>query len=259
MKIQYNFRKTRESKRENYINKIVEIIEEYKAKGINRLTVRQLYYQLVSRGFHESDGSKNEGRSYGRTFDACSMGRQDGRIDWDVIEDRSREMITYNMWASPSAIISASARQYREDYWKKQKWRPEVWIEKQALIGLLEATCREYQVPLYTPRGFNSISNMFEAGQRFKDHIENDQTPIVIYLGDLDPAGEEMTEVARRQLAQYAGEPGDEYDPEGEPCDIEVRRIAMNPGQADRRTSFKLKKDDSKFPKYFANIGAAFK
>jgi hypothetical protein len=96
------------------------IIEEYAGQDF-RLTLRQLYYQFVARDLLE----ENTLEEYKRLGRIISTGRDAGLIDWDAIEDRTREVHTPTFWDSPSGIISAAAEQYREDLWANQSYRPE--------------------------------------------------------------------------------------------------------------------------------------
>src|SRR5258708_24123033 len=102
------------------------IIAEYEAKGFT-LTLRQLYYQFVAR-----DLIQNKQTEYKRLGTIIKDGRRAGLIDWDAIEDRTREVQFHPSWNRPADIIEAVAQQYREDPWETQRYRPEVWIEKDA-------------------------------------------------------------------------------------------------------------------------------
>ena len=64
------------------IETINSILDEYAAQGF-RLSLRQLYYQLVARDF-----IPNTIRSYKNIGNLVSNARQAGHIDWDMIEDR---------------------------------------------------------------------------------------------------------------------------------------------------------------------------
>ena len=74
-----------------------------------------------------------------------------GSFDWDAIEDRTREVNTHTFWDNPADIISTAAHSYREDLWADQRYRPEVWIEKEALLGVIEGVCTELRVPVLRP------------------------------------------------------------------------------------------------------------
>jgi hypothetical protein len=241
MKEQFDFTPMRKSDRSDRIDKINLVIEEYAEKGIRSLTLRQLFYQFLTRGWH-----LNNERSYILLCEAAKIGRLHGLIDWDAIEDRSRSLIDFATWSSPADSISEAAECYREDYWARQRYRPEVWIEKQALIGIIEDVVQdEYRAPLYTPRGYDSISQIYEAGKRFAEHIANGQTPIILHLGDHDPSGIHMSVDIKTRLSLFAGE------------DIEVRRLALNIDQVRKR---KLdpnyaKMSDTRSPDYVRQFG----
>jgi hypothetical protein len=102
------------------------IIDEYLAQDF-KLTLRQLFYQFVSRRLLE-----NLFTEYKRLGTIIRNARDGGLIDWDAIEDRTREVHNHVFWNNPAGIISTAAEQYREDLWEKQRYRPEVWIEKDA-------------------------------------------------------------------------------------------------------------------------------
>src|SRR5260370_15970597 len=88
------------------IDQANDIIAEYQAQGFT-LSLRQLYYQFVSRDLIE-----NTIASYKRLGTIINNGRLAGMIDWDAIEDRTRTLVTHPSWDSPLDIVSAVARQY---------------------------------------------------------------------------------------------------------------------------------------------------
>jgi len=114
-----------------------KIANEYNEKGYD-LTLRQLYYQFVARGLIE-----NTERSYKRLGSMVNNGRMAGLINWDFITDRTRELRGVTHWGSPANIIKATARSYALDKWEGQKYRPEVWIEKDALVGVIASICQK--------------------------------------------------------------------------------------------------------------------
>jgi hypothetical protein len=175
-----------------------EIISEYAMQGFT-MTLRQLYYQFVSR-----DLLVNQLKSYKRLGSIVSNGCDAGLIDWDAIEDRTRELVTHNSWDSPQAIINAVARQYREDIWQNQIYRPEVWIEKAALLGVVAPICDEFRVPYFAHIGNNSQSEQYKAGQRFADLFDQGRIPLVLHLADHDPNDIDMTRDNAERLELYA-------------------------------------------------------
>jgi hypothetical protein len=107
------------------------IIAEYQARGF-ALTVRQLFYQLVARKMIE-----NTQTAYKRTGEIINDARLAGLVDWDAIEDRTRYLREQPSWSDPSSIIDSAAHSYKEDLWASQSCRVEVWIEKDALLGVI--------------------------------------------------------------------------------------------------------------------------
>jgi hypothetical protein len=178
------------------------IIAEYQAQGF-RLTLRQLFYQFVSRDLLAN--TQNQYRLLQRTL---VNGRNAGEIDWDGIEDRERVMQRWSWFRNPAGLLEAAARSYGEDMWAGQEYRPEVWIEKEALVGVIESICREYRVPYLAHKGGNSASAMYEAGKRFAKIISQGQIPLVLHLADHDPTGVFMSEDTEKRLALYAGSGG---------------------------------------------------
>jgi len=195
---------------EKVIAKANEICAEYMAQGFT-LTLRQLYYQFVAR-----DLIANKQTEYKRIGSIINDARLAGRLDWDAIEDRTRNLEALSTWDSPKDILAAVAKQFRYDRWDSQEARIEVWIEKEALVGVIEPICQEYRVPFFACRGYSSQSESWRAGERFKEYQEAEQRVIILHLGDHDPSGIDMTRDNADRLELFA------------PDAAEVRRLALN-------------------------------
>jgi hypothetical protein len=193
-----------------------EIIAEYSAQGFD-LTLRQLYYQFVSR-----DLISNQQKEYKRLGSIINDARLSGMIDWDSIEDRTRNLQRLSHWNSPSEILETCASQFKFDRWKYQEYRVEVWIEKDALVGVIEDVCNKHDVPYFSCRGYTSQSEMWVASRRLGlYHSAAQQIPVIIHLGDHDPSGIDMTRDITNRLNIFA------------PGKISVDRIALNRDQID--------------------------
>lgn len=197
------------------IQKANQIIEEYADDGM-KLTLRQLYYQFVSR-----DLIRNKQSEYKRLGSIISDARLAGLIDWTAIEDRTRNVKRNSHWKDPGEIIGAVARQFRLDHWQNQEFRVEVWIEKEALIGVISTICEEIDVPYFACKGYVSQSEMWNASQRMLNYHHNNQNPVIIHLGDHDPSGIDMTRDIRDRQELFAG------------C-VQVGRIALNMDQVEQ-------------------------
>jgi hypothetical protein len=218
------------------------IAEEYLAKGYT-LTVRQLYYQLVARGAID-----NTMQSYQQVVIAVLDGRMNGTIDWDAIEDRTRELVVRSRWESPGQIVRSCAEQYHEDLWADQEERVYVIVEKEALAGVLDPVCRKWDVPLLAARGYASASVVREfALTQLFHHAKAGQHCIVLYLGDHDPSGIDMPNDLGRRLETFCG--GTSH--------FEVQRIALNMPQVEelKPPENPAKQTDSRFQAYEREFG----
>lgn len=188
------------------------IIAEYTAQGYE-LTLRQLYYQMVAR-----DIIQNKQTEYKRLGSIINDARLAGLIDWNRIQDLTREMRKVSHWTSPADIVEACAASYRIDKWATQRYRPEVWIEKDALRNVVERVCTEEDVPYFSCRGYTSQSEMWVAAQRLLGWRKQGQIPVIIHLGDHDPSGVDMTRDIRDRMAVFG-------------LSLDVRRVALNMDQ----------------------------
>jgi hypothetical protein len=189
------------------------IIDEYLDQDF-KLTLRQLFYQFVARDYIE-----NTMRQYKTLGRIIRNARDGGLIDWDAIEDRTREVHNHVFWDNSAHRIRSAARFYREDLWANQCYRPEVWIEKDALLNVVEGICTEYRVPYFAHRGNNSQTLQYQAGKRFAEYLDQGLIPIVLHLADHDPNGVDMSRDNEKRLVLYTRAP------------VEVRRIALNMDQ----------------------------
>lgn len=222
------------------IAKVNAILDEYAKEGLD-LTVRQIYYQFVSRDF-----IKNNLQEYKRLASIIDDARVAGRIDWDRIQDRTRFLRAIPFWASPAEIVAGAANSYKEDLWKDQPVRVEVWIEKDAGIGVIENVCNRWRVPYLSCRGYFSQSEMWSAGQRLKAYDEDGQRTHIIHLGDHDPSGIDMSRDIQDRLDLFTY-PG---------C-VTIHRIALNMDQVRKYNPppNPAKLTDSRATKYIAEYG----
>ena len=181
------------------IKEINEICEEYTAQGFD-LTVRQVFYQHVSRGWCE-----NTQRNYNRLKDVAKHGRLAGRIDWDHIVDRTRRSRSLPHWDDPADAIETTVGMYAIDKWADQPAHVEVWIEKDALVGVIESVCRGLDVTFCSCRGFTSTSYAWRAAKRMVQHSRGGQECVILHLSDHDPSGLAMTRDLQERMDIFTG------------------------------------------------------
>lgn len=163
------------------------ILEEYARQGM-QLTLRGLYYQFVSR-----DLIANNMQEYNRLKTIVNDGRLEGLIDWALLVDRTRNLVTHEHVNDIPAAIAAAAKQMQIDMWRSQPHRVEVWIEKDAMVGTIAPTCQENDVPYFSCRGYNSQSEAWRASQRILKYQDNGFIPVILHLADHDPSGVNMS------------------------------------------------------------------
>lgn len=228
------------------IHLINKVIDNYLRQGF-RLSVRQLYYQLVARALIE-----NTEQSYKRVAKIINDGRMAGMIDWDAIEDRNRDIEVRSRWGSGSEIVRGCANQFHMDMWQGQDTRVFVIVEKAALAGVLDSVCREYDVPLLAARGYPSVTIVRDlALQHLRPAIRSQgQRVIVIHMGDHDPSGIDMTRDLEERIETFVGSA--DWHEFGE-----LRRLALNMPQIEelQPPPNPAKTTDSRFREYMQRYG----
>lgn len=197
-----------------------EIIQDIVVDQGYDLTLRQLYYQFVSK-----DLLPNNQKSYDKLGIIINSARLAGLIDWDAIVDRTRNLESRSHWDSPGSVIRSAARSYHRDLWSpdSQITRVEVWVEKEALAGVVARAAEAMDCAWFACRGYVSQSEMREAGQRFMRYHYAGQRVVVLHLGDHDPSGIDMSRDIEERLVMFT---------RGR-VNLRVERIALNMDQVE--------------------------
>ena len=106
--------------------KTQRIIDEAKdvLSSFYPMTVRQVYYQLVSRQVVENNRSR-----YQAVSDALVDARREGLIPWDWIEDRLRLPRIYGGYDNLAQFARIAQYEYQRDAWKTQPRMAEIWLD----------------------------------------------------------------------------------------------------------------------------------
>jgi hypothetical protein len=182
------------------VEQCVAITQEYMEQGYV-LTLRQLYYQLVSR-----DVVPNTEKSYRKVGQYCTRARLAGMMDWDAIEDRVRRPHRHIEFRDLEERVEAALDNYRLCRWNDQPHYTELWVEKDALASVLEPLADEYHVTLMVNRGYSSSSAMKDSAERFREYDGNREC-FLFYLGDLDPSGEDMVRDIATRMQEFMVSP----------------------------------------------------
>lgn len=217
-----------------------EIMAEYSG---DKLTLRQLHYQFVARDLYE-----NTMRNYKKLGDIVRNGRMAGLISWDLVQDRTRGLRGWSGGHSgPAAAIRHAAYAYKEPRWGTQPTKVEVWIEKDALSGVLTDPLYEYRADYFATKGYPSISSLKEAADRFKRYERNGEEVVILYFSDHDPEG--------LQMPEQVGEALESFDVRN----VEIRRMGLTMEQIRQHNppSSAAKQSSSRIQSYIDATGTS--
>ena len=183
---------------------------------IEPATVRQVFYQAVVHGLVPKD----ETRGYKLVQRRLVLLRERGAVPYGWITDNVRIVRGHNRYEGPEDYARVAAEFYRRDYWAESPERVEVWLEKDALAGVLvPAVVEECGLDLHVTRGYASVSYLQSAA----DFIRRDGRPTHVYLlTDFDPSGLGIADTVAAELVHRS------Y-----PVEVNVQRLAVKREQID--------------------------
>jgi hypothetical protein len=179
------------------------------------MTVRQVYYQATVRGLVD----KTE-PGYGVVKTDLTLMRKDGSLPYDWLADSTRWQRKPTTFRSVKEALEDTASFYRKDLWADAESYVEIWLEKDALSGVIYPITSQFDVPLMVARGYASLSFLHGAAQ----YISGLEVPACIYhLGDYDPSGQDAARSIERALREMAPD-----------ADITFERLAVTSRQIDQ-------------------------
>ena len=168
------------------VDAIISIGREYARQGFT-ITLRQLYYQLVSRDF-----IPNHDKVYKKISSIKDDIVYSGLLDWDLFEDRGRVVSVPYYEDNIKSALQRTIDSYRLDRQEGQPCLIEVWTEKDAISNILNRVTRRYTIPLVVNKGYTSSSAIYTAYERFIEAIGEGKKIKILYFGDHDPSGLDM-------------------------------------------------------------------
>lgn len=195
-----------------------EIFRQYDSA----ITLRQLYYRLVSR--HIIPNTVN---SYKRLSRIMVKAREQGDAPVNCIEDRSRRIIGRGDtgYCSAEEYLKAKLSSLQDSWkgfsmpmWEEQPRNVLISLEKDALSRLVSRVANRYSVRTFPTRGYPSFSYV----QRMANYIQNQlggKPTAVLYFGDFDPSGVDIERDLSQRLEKYGA------------TQFKVKRIALTPDQ----------------------------
>jgi hypothetical protein len=160
------------------------------------MTVRQVFYQATVRGIVEKAES-----GYAKVQTNLTLMRRGGELPYQWLADNTRWQRKPDTFNSVEQALKETARLYRKNLWADADSYVEIWLEKDALSGVLYPITSMYDVPLMVARGYASLSFLHSAAE----YISKLSVPAYIYLlGDFDPSGVNAGEKIEESLCEMA-------------------------------------------------------
>ena len=157
--------------------------------------------------------------------------REQGELPWEWVVDETRQAERVTTWNNPKEIIEAAVCGYRKDYWSTQSEWVEVWSEKGTIRGTLAPVLNKFGITFRVMHGYGSAT----AIHGIAEETATSEKPLtVLYVGDWDPSGMQMSEVdLPRRLELYGG-------------NATIKRVALNASDVTSNTKLPSFNTESK-------------
>lgn len=171
-------------------SEIVKVIEDIGEP----MTVRQIYYRLVSIGYPKTE------EFYGKVQRSLLDMRERGCLPYGLIADNTRSFYKPATYQSLEMMLKQQQEYYRRDFWQDQNCHVEIWLEKEALRSVFTGATNELQIPLYVAKGFSSVSFVYAAAEEIK--LVNKPTYIYLF-SDHDPSGVMVAHSIEKRMREF--------------------------------------------------------
>jgi hypothetical protein len=201
------------------------------------VTVRQMFYLLTSCGAVP----KTENQGYRRVQRQIVLMRKEHLIPYNWIADNTRWMRKPTTYEGLHDFFNHARKYYRQDLWHQSENYVEVWLEKDALAGVIYPITEEFDVPLMVTRGYPSESFVYEAAANMK---RINKPAYIYYFGDLDPSGWHISQNLEEKLLGFG-------------ADIQFNRVTVNPEQVStwNLPTRPTKKTDTRKKQFVSEVG----
>jgi hypothetical protein len=169
------------------------------------MTVRQVFYALTTQGVI----AKTEAEYKSTVCRLLAELRRSGDVPYAWLADATRWQRRPTTFSSAEEALQRTASTYRRALWDDHPDTVEIWLEKEALAGVLVDTTIEWDVPLMVTRGYPSMSFLHSAAEAIKARSDEGQHTHIYYFGDRDPSGVDID----RAVVDGIGESLESLDP----------------------------------------------
>ena len=164
------------------------------------VTVRQIFYRLST--LEAVDKSERGYKVVGRL---CTQMRLDGEIPFSYFADNTRWMRRPRTYNTIQEALELTAQTYRKSLWQNQTAAAEIWLEKEALAGVIYPVTSLWDVPLMVVKGYPSVTFLHTAASQMKnDYFHHNRITKIFYLGDRDPSGLDIFRNITERIPEFA-------------------------------------------------------
>lgn len=213
----YRPRSVKKRRTRQELNEILQASQRIISGENGRVTIRHLYYRLVSEGLLE----KTE-REYKNLGDHLMKWRRSGEIPWSAFADNTRWYRGDVGFSNVDAALISTRDAYRRNLWATQRVFVEIWTEKDAIASILVEEANTFGVQVFPLRGFSSGTALYNAADHFKEQQAAGKEVFVYYFGDHDPSGVEIDKSTIKNLKNDHG------------VEINFERVAVLPEHIDQ-------------------------
>jgi hypothetical protein len=236
------------------LDAVLAVLDE--RKELWPLSARQIHYALLNRPplRHVSKPYSryaNDKASYKDLTDLLTRARLVGRVPMYAIDDATRPVETWNVWANTNDYVRCSLRFFLKGYYRdlmrSQPNQVEIVVEKNTVNNIVSPVAEEYTIPMTTGRGYASLPPRWEMRERFRE--SGKEKLVILFLSDLDPEGEDLAQSFARSFRDDFG-----IDPEK----IVPVKVALTPLQVEELglpRNFRVKEGSSRAAKYRSRHG----
>jgi hypothetical protein len=178
-------------------------------------SVRQVFYQATVRGLIP----KLEVGYQKIKTDLVDM-RRAGMLPYEWLVDYTRWQRRPTTFDNIDTALRITSEAYRKSLWSECDVYVEIWLEKDALSGVIFPITEQFDVPLMVARGYASESFLYSAGKAVKHMAARGKRCFVYHLGDFDPSGQDAARVIEKRLRDHSGG-----------VDLTFERVAVTPQQ----------------------------
>lgn len=172
---------------------ILEMFSSYK----DAMTVRQMFYRLLSKGYDKSE------QFYGKVQREMLKMRESGVLPYGFVADNTRSYYKPNTYNDLAEMLEYSKLTYRKSLWIESNERVEIWLEKEALRGVFWPVTSEFDVPLFVTKGFASVSFIHSA---VLEANEKNALTHIYFFTDYDPSGLKVEESIKNRMIKMGSE-----------------------------------------------------